>query len=174
MWSGTTILSHVDATSFQLLHNHVYKDAEHVFVSTQALEVPGADPATFEKLGKLSGHNSVFEPDKHGVSFPGHDAVLFRDVRNFYVFEPDYGEMYTLELKGEQIVISKPVWLSTKGSSRPIHGATVSAELNDNALSKPVITMLPAGKSNAPPQGEKEKLKRNLRLFLAARDRMVK
>lgn len=166
VWSGPTILRHVDAQSFQFLHNHVYKDSKHVFASTKGLEVIGADPATFEKIGEITGHTSVFEPEKQGLSFLGHDAVLFRDSKKFYVFEPDYSEMYTLETQGDVIVVSKPV--------RTNRSATVSARLKGDTLSEPVSSIVPGNPAQAAPMDESSTFKRYLPLFLAAREKLMK
>jgi hypothetical protein len=167
VWSADRVLHDVDATTFQLLHNHVFKDAKRVYVSTIAIEVFGADSASFEKVQKLSGHRSAFEPEKHGVIFPSHDGVLFRDAKRYYVFEPDYCEMYTLERKDDVVVISKPV----KGS--PVRGATVSTELNGDTLSMPIVTP-PEIASSMAYKTEDGKLKRYLSLFKAARELMLK
>jgi hypothetical protein len=166
VWSGTTVLRNVDAKSFQMLHNHVYKDSSHVFVGINALEVLGADPATFAKVDTITGHKSVFEPEKHGVSFPGHDAVLFRDVKKFYLFEPDYGEMYTLEPDGEIIGITKP--------ARAMRRATVSATLKGESLSEFLISNSSTNQAKTALLDESSKMKRYLPLFIAAREMMAK
>jgi hypothetical protein len=143
----------------------VYKDSTHVFVGTQGHEVVGADPATFEKVDKVTGHNSVFEPEKHGVTFPGHDAVLFRDRMRFYLFEPDYGEMYALESEGVGIVISKPV--------RTDRRLSVSATLTtSDALSAPALSGAPGNLPRVVPADERSKFKQYLPLFIAAREMM--
>jgi len=81
--------------------------------------------------------------------------------------------MYTLEAKGDVIVVSKPVW-SWTSSSRPTHGATVSAELRGESLSEPEVSLFSGTKPMAQSSDEKAKLKRYLPLFIAARSAMTK
>lgn len=173
VWSGPSVLRDVDAKSFKLLHNHVYKDAECVYVSTKATVVIGADSATFEKVGIFNGHKSVFEPEKHAVTFPGHDAVLFRDSQKHFVFEPDYGEMYALVWQDGQVVVSKPLRLARR-SSPENEIPMISATLQGESLIEPMISALPQGESQLTVRIEKSKLQQYLPLFIAAREFMEK
>jgi hypothetical protein len=158
VWSGKTVLEGVDAKSFEHLHAHVYKDAKRVYVGTQALEVLGADPGSFAMMSPLEKEH----------------AALFRDKARHYVYDPAYIEVYTLERKADVVLITKPVWLSQGGKSKPAHGATVSAQIKDGTLSEPEVTMEPAFKDEKPPTWEKNKLKQMKSLFVEAVKLMAK
>jgi hypothetical protein len=158
VWSGNHVLKDVDAKSFDHVHDHVYKDSKRVYVGTSAKEVLQADAASFAKVARLE---------------PG-ETALFRDRSRHYVYDPTYSEVYTLERKADGILISKPVWLSKAGSANPAHGATVSAMLKDGTLSEADVTLEPTFKDEKPPTWEKDKLKRLLRVFVAAQKHMAK
>ncbi len=158
VWSGNSVLEEVHAKSFQLLHNHVYKDAKRVYVGTTALEIMKADAASFVKVAQLQAGR----------------AVLFRDRSSHYVYVPSYNEIYTLEQKADVILIWKPTWRLQANALKPSHAATVSAQLKDGALSEPELTLEPAFKGAKPPTWEKDKLKRLKPVFLEAQKQMAK
>jgi hypothetical protein len=79
-----------------------------------------------------------------------------------------------MEPKGDAIVISKPVWLAKGHGAKPVHGATVSAQLKGGRLSKPEIALEPAFKNEKPPTWEREKLERMEPVFVAAEKQMQK
>jgi hypothetical protein len=140
----------------KLLHEHVFKDAHHVYVGTEAVEVPGADAASFVKVAGLGEGK----------------AALFRDRSRHFVYDPTFNEVWSLEQKAGTIVISKPVWLWTKEARRPVRGATVSARLTGEQLSEPEIVLDPAVKASRPPNGEKGKLIDMKSLLIEARKLM--
>src|SRR5580704_8635028 len=152
VWSGSTVLADVEAKSFQLLHNHVYKDAKRVYVGTEALEVLKADSASFVKVASL----------RSGA------AVLFRDLANYYVYDRSYGEIYTLEPKAGELLVWKPVWLRDTNGSKPAHGATVFCELKNGALCEPHLKLLTPLANAERPTWEGEKLKRLESVFAEA------
>lgn len=143
VWFGDRRLPHVDAGSFRLLHNHIFADAERVYVGGRGLPVLDADAATFEKVAELASL----------------DCVLFRDRSCDYLFDPAYGEVYTLTRTRDSETVTKPVWFGeTVGPVR--HAATVSASWTNGALSEPVISMQPGFEGSPKPNWEVGKLQR--------------
>lgn len=143
VWSGATRLPNVDAESFRLLHNHVFADKNGAYVSTRALPILGADAATFQKVADLA------------VS----KTALFSDARRLYLFDPYYGEIYTLTRVGNAVEITKPVWFGEAvGPVR--HAATVSTTWENGTLSEPAVNMQPQFESMQKPMHEIEKLRR--------------
>lgn len=158
VWSGSQVLAGVDAKTFKHLDAHVFKDAQRVYVGTSATMVPQADPASFEKV----------------AGSPEGKVALFRDRSRHYVYSPSYLELYSLERKGDSILISKPVWLARRGDRKEKHGATVSAQLKDGVLSNLAVTLEPAFKDEPSPEWEKEKLKGMKSAFVEAQKLMGK
>jgi len=156
VWSGSKVLPGVDAKTFKHLHEHVFKDAQRVYVGTTATVVVQADPESFVK--------SASSPK----------VALFRDRLRHYVYSPAYIEMYSLERKGDTILVSKPVWLARRGDRKERHGATVSAQLKDGVLSNVTVTLEPAYKDEPSPDWEKEKLKGMKSAFVEAEKLMGK
>jgi len=143
VWFGDRRLPQVDAGSFRLLHNHVFADAQRVYVGGRGLPVLDAHAATFEKVAELASLG----------------CVLFHDRWRDYLFDPTYGEIYTLARSPDAASIIKPVWFTeVDGSTR--HAATVSATWRDGELSEPVVEMHPDFKGRRKPIWEADKLKR--------------
>ncbi len=158
VWSGSTLLADVDARTFSHVHDHVYKDARRVYVGTSVTVVLQADPTSFVKVASLP---------------PGQTA-LFRDRSRFYVYDPSYLEVYTLERKADAILILKPVWLSRPQARKETHGATVSARLKDGVLSELAVTLEPSFKDETPPTWEMEKLNGMKSVLVEASKQMAK
>ena len=156
VWAASAVLDGVDAKSFELLHDHVYKDAKRVYVGTKAREVLRADAASFVKVAPL-------QPEA---------SALFRDRFRHYVYEPSYVEIYALEPRADAILIWKAVWWGRAEAPEVAHGATVSAQLKDGVLSEPELVLEPAFKEEKPPTWEKDKLKLLKPLFVAAQKEM--
>lgn len=159
VWIGKTILSDVDAAAFELLHNHVYKDAGSVYVGGNATRVPLADAPTFKKVADLG---------------PGNRA-LFKDATRYFVFDPTYIEVYALEPKDGSVFISKPVWLRPGrlgGKKSPVHAATVSAKLKDGTLSDVDLVMQPGYEDTDPPTHETGKIRQLKSVFIEAQKHM--
>jgi hypothetical protein len=72
------------------------------------------------------------------------------------------------------IFVWKPVWLSRPGTRKPVHGATVSARLQDGALSDPELALGPAFKNETPPTWEKDTLKQLKPILIEAQKHMAK
>lgn len=143
VWSGETRLANVDAESFRVLHNHVFADKNGAYVSTRALPILEADATTFRKVAELATAG----------------CVLFRDAEHEYLFDPYYGEVYTLTPTPDAVVVTKPVWFGEAvGPVR--HAATVAAIWKNGTLSDPEVTMQPKFEGKPKPSHEIEKLRR--------------
>ena len=157
VWAGSKILEHVDAASFELLHNGVYRDLSGVFVGGKRL-LNIVDAPSFKKVAVLSD---------------GH-SVLFKDRFRHFVYEPSYSGVYTLEAKGDSIFISKPIWLRQTPKKAPAHGATVSITLKGGVFSLPNMVMQPKFLEIRPPEYEMHMIKIMKPVFIEAQKRINK
>ena len=158
VWSGKNVLDRVDAKSFELVHDHVYKDAARVFVGTVAKEVLGADAASFVKVATLDAG----------------PYALLKDRLRYYLYDPSYSDVYALEQKGDALLISKPVWRSRPGVLERTHGATISARLQNGVLSEPEMVMEPEFKDEKPSAAAAGILWQLKPAFIEAQKRMTK
>ncbi len=143
VWFGDTRMSNIDAGSFRLIHNHVFADKSGVYVSGRGLPIIGADAASFRKVAELASA----------------DCVLFRDAARRYIFDPYYGEVYTLTQSRGAFEITKPVWWGE--AVGPVRqAATVSATWTDGALSEPDVSMHSGFERSPKPTWEVGKMQR--------------
>ncbi len=128
VWRGSKIIKNADAPSFVFLHNGVYKDKNGVFTLRDS--VFNADIPTFKKIMSLKDGGSI-----------SNDGALFEDTLRYYVYISSSDDIYALEPTANSIFISKLIWLNEPHTNVPIHGATISAVLNGNALSDVKLTL---------------------------------
>jgi hypothetical protein len=152
VWSGNSILEGVEAKSFELVHEHVFKDARRVYAGTKAMEVLNADPASFAKMTELGDWK----------------AALLRDRLRHYVYDPSYGDVYSFERKDGEVEISKPVWMNSDDGRGRVVGATIKARLKGEILSEPELSLETAFSGTRKPEWEKDKIKSLSSLFVKA------
>lgn len=155
VWCANRTLPHVDAASFRLLRNHVFADAERVYVSTAAHPVPDAHAHSFREIGPLTSAG----------------CVLFRDDTRHYIYEPGYNEIYTLTPDGDRVVITKTLWKARAGAE-PEPFALVSAVWSNGALSKPKIRRPAGSQGGRRPNQEPGKFQRVADAISEAAERM--
>lgn len=101
------------------------------------------------------------------------ETALLHDARRLYLYDPYYGEVYSLTRLENAVEITKPVWFGeTVGPVR--HAATVSAIWKDRALSQPVVQMQPAFEKSQKPTWEVGKMQRMIDMIREAVDLLEK
>jgi hypothetical protein len=143
VWCADRRLDGIDAGSFKLVHSPVFADKNGVYFGARSLPVVGADPVAFRKVAELASGG----------------CVLFRDNAREYLFDPYYGEVYTLTRAAGSALVAKPVWFGDEvGPVR--HAANVSATWKDGALSEPGVEMRPGFELGPRPTWEVGKMQR--------------
>ena len=91
VWGGTKILPFLDAPTFDVVHQSVYKDKKGVYA--RGIRIDKADSKTFHKV----------------VDLDQHLTALLADAENYFIFLPYRGEVFCLEDLGKSLYISRPI-----------------------------------------------------------------
>jgi hypothetical protein len=91
VWGSTKPLPFLDAPTFDVVHQSVYKDNKGVYA--KGIRIDKAEPKTFHKIADL---------DQHFTS-------LLADGKGYFIFLPYRGEVFRLENRGKLLYISRPI-----------------------------------------------------------------
>jgi len=112
VWGGTRSLPFLDAPTFDVVHQSVYKDEKGVYA--RGIQIDKADPKTIRKISDLDQHFTA----------------LLVDAKNYFIFLPYRGEVFLLEDRGTSLYISRSIHLG-QGKEPQKWIATSSGELTE-------------------------------------------
>ena len=151
VWGSTKPLPFLDAPTFDVVHQSVYKDNKGVYA--KGIRIDKAAPTTFHKIADL---------DQHFTS-------LLADGKGYFIFLPYRGEVFRLENRGKLLYISRPIHHAVgKGPHKQI--AVSSGELTKEGWMNQKVVPAPKLRGRDIPGVEKHLMKIYQELFSKAWD----
>jgi DKNYY family len=111
VWRADTEITGYDASTFQAIHQSVFKDKNGVYADGHWLE--NADPKSFLKIADLDTSHSALLADEH----------------HYYVFLPYYGDVYRVTSTAASLNVRRSIWPDGIKQKDPI--AISTAELGE-------------------------------------------
>tara|TARA_B110000495_G_scaffold165294_1_gene151055 strand:- start:537 stop:1718 length:1182 start_codon:yes stop_codon:yes gene_type:complete len=154
VWGITKPLPFLDAPTFDVVHQSVYKDKNGVYA--KGIRLDQAEPKTFRKIVDLDQHFNA----------------LLADGKNYFIFLRDYrGEVFRLEDRGKSLYISRPIHpIQSLGDLLQKQIAVSSGELTKTGWVNQKVVPVPKLRNRDIPGEEKDLMKTYQKLFSKAWD----
>jgi hypothetical protein len=154
VWGITKPLPFLDAPTFDVVHQSVYKDKNGVYA--KGIRLDQAEPKTFRKIADLNQHFNA----------------LLADGKNYFIFLRDYrGEVFRLEDRGKSLYISRPIHpTQSLGDLLQKQIAVSSGELTKTGWVNQKVVPVPKLRNRDIPGEEKDLMKAYQKLFSKAWD----